>query len=309
MTGELIGNLRTCPSPSSLRSTAWRPGGAVIALACDFRIAAENAKLAFPFNRVGLCGADMGAGWLLPQLVGLGRATEILMFGEAVPAARALEIGLVHRVVGDAAAARPRRRPWRKAGERSGVRARHDQDHAQPRGAYGPAAGAGSRSASAADLHADRRLPRGLSRLYREARAALFRTLAHAVHVIAAVGAHGRLAAWPLAREGPAWSIRSQGLAIPQPEPSPQAIVADLAGCGLLAHCVPKLSEAGEAGALPIGRLCLLRAALAYRSPLYDLMFVMQGWAVTPWPRPARPSSDGLTCRRWPPEPRSPPWD
>ncbi|HNN93578.1 MAG TPA: acyl-CoA dehydrogenase family protein [Pseudomonadota bacterium] len=80
-----------------------------------------------------------------------------------------------------------------------------------------------------------------------------------------------------LAREGAGLVDQVAGLAIPEPEPSPQAIVADLAGCGLLTHCVPPLSEAGEAGALPIGRLCLLRAALAYRSPLYDLMFVMQG--------------------------------
>lgn len=107
MTGELIGNLRSLPKPVVAAINGVAAGaGAVIALACDFRVAAENAKLAFLFNRVGLCGADMGAGWLLPQLVGLGRATEILMLGEAVPAARALEIGLVHRVVSDAAAAR-----------------------------------------------------------------------------------------------------------------------------------------------------------------------------------------------------------
>ena len=107
MTGELIGNLRTLPKPVVAAINGVAAGaGAVIALACDFRVAAEKAKIEFLFNRVGLCGADMGAGWLLPQLVGLGRATEILMLGEPVTAARALDIGLVHRVVADGDAAR-----------------------------------------------------------------------------------------------------------------------------------------------------------------------------------------------------------
>jgi len=43
----------------------------VIAAACDIRIAAESAKIAFLFTRVGLSGADMGAAWLLPRIVGL----------------------------------------------------------------------------------------------------------------------------------------------------------------------------------------------------------------------------------------------
>jgi enoyl-CoA hydratase/carnithine racemase len=59
----------------------------------------EAAKLAFLFVRVGLAGADMGAAYLLPRVVGLGRATEILMLGDPVPAARCLEIGLANRVV------------------------------------------------------------------------------------------------------------------------------------------------------------------------------------------------------------------
>jgi enoyl-CoA hydratase/carnithine racemase len=51
------------------------------------------------FVKVGLAGADMGAAWLLPQVVGLGRATEILMLGEPILAADALAIGLANRVV------------------------------------------------------------------------------------------------------------------------------------------------------------------------------------------------------------------
>jgi enoyl-CoA hydratase/carnithine racemase len=72
--------------------------GAVIALACDFRVMSATAKIAFLFVKVGLAGADMGAAWLLPQVVGLGRATEILMLGDPIPAQRALEIGLVHKL-------------------------------------------------------------------------------------------------------------------------------------------------------------------------------------------------------------------
>ncbi len=103
LTGELIGNIRALPKPvvAGINGTA-AGAGAVIALACDLRVAAESAKLAFLFVRVGLAGADMGAAWLLPQIVGLGRATEILMLGEPILAPAALQMGLVNRVVADA---------------------------------------------------------------------------------------------------------------------------------------------------------------------------------------------------------------
>ena len=65
-------------------------------------------------------------------------------------------------------------------------------------------------------------------------------------------------------------------LAIPDLEPDPRTIVADLAHAGLLAHCVPG-NDAVPGHELSIRTLCLLRSALSYRSPLYDLMFVMQG--------------------------------
>src|SRR5262245_20150927 len=102
MTCDLIKNIRRCPRPviAALNGTA-AGAGAVIAAACDFRIAAESAKIAFLFVRVGLSGADMGAAWLLPRLVGVGRATELLMTGEFIDARRATEIGLYNRVVPD----------------------------------------------------------------------------------------------------------------------------------------------------------------------------------------------------------------
>jgi enoyl-CoA hydratase/carnithine racemase len=100
MTGELIGAIRALRKPvvGALNGVA-AGAGAVIALACDFRVMSEEAKIAFLFVKVGLAGADMGAAWLLPQVVGLGRATEMLMLGEPVRAPEALSMGLVHRVV------------------------------------------------------------------------------------------------------------------------------------------------------------------------------------------------------------------
>jgi enoyl-CoA hydratase/carnithine racemase len=73
--------------------------GAVLALASDLRIASERARFAFLFSRVGLTGADMGAGYLLPRVVGLGRAFELLLLGDTIDAATAERYGLVNRVV------------------------------------------------------------------------------------------------------------------------------------------------------------------------------------------------------------------
>jgi enoyl-CoA hydratase/carnithine racemase len=100
VTGALIASIRRVRKPvvAAINGTA-AGAGAVIALACDVRIASDNAKLAFLFPKVGLCGADMGAGYLLPRVVGLGRASELLFTGDAIGADEALRIGLVNRVV------------------------------------------------------------------------------------------------------------------------------------------------------------------------------------------------------------------
>lgn len=99
-TGDLILAMLRCRRPivGGLNGTV-AGAGAVIAAACDIRIAAEEAKIAFLFTRVGLSGADMGASWLLPRLVGHGRAMELLMTGDFIDAAEALRIGLYNRVV------------------------------------------------------------------------------------------------------------------------------------------------------------------------------------------------------------------
>ncbi len=103
MTCKLIENMRKLEKPilASLNGTTCG-AGAVIATAADLRIAAESAKIAFLFTKVGLCGADMGAAWLLPRIVGLSNATELLMLGDFISAQRAKEVGLYNKVVPDA---------------------------------------------------------------------------------------------------------------------------------------------------------------------------------------------------------------
>jgi enoyl-CoA hydratase/carnithine racemase len=99
-TGALIASMRRCGRPivGALNGTV-AGAGAVIAAACDLRVAADTAKIAFLFTKVGLAGADMGAAWLLPRIVGLSRATELLLTGEFLTAQEAERIGLYNRVV------------------------------------------------------------------------------------------------------------------------------------------------------------------------------------------------------------------
>jgi enoyl-CoA hydratase/carnithine racemase len=99
MTGALIASMRALPKPVIAAVNGVAAGaGAVIALAADFRIAVPSASFAFLFTRVGLAGADMGAAYLLPRVVGLARATELLMLGDRISAERALQIGLVNGI-------------------------------------------------------------------------------------------------------------------------------------------------------------------------------------------------------------------
>jgi len=100
LTCELIRNMRALPKPiiASLNGTV-AGAGACIALASDIRIAAAEAKIAFIFVKVGLAGTDMGATYLLPRVVGLAKATELLMTGDFVEAAEAAALGLYNRVV------------------------------------------------------------------------------------------------------------------------------------------------------------------------------------------------------------------
>ncbi|HEX6145976.1 MAG TPA: enoyl-CoA hydratase family protein [Acidimicrobiia bacterium] len=103
MTGSVVERMRRLPMPVVAAVNGVAAGaGAVIALAADLRIVSESASFHFLFTKVGLAGADMGSAYLLPRVVGLGRATELLLLGEGVDAERAVSIGLASRVVADA---------------------------------------------------------------------------------------------------------------------------------------------------------------------------------------------------------------
>ena len=102
ITGNLIRSICETARPVvAAINGACVGAGAVIAAACDLRIAAERAKFGYIFPKVGLCGADMGAAWLLPRIVGDGHARELLLFGDVIDAQTALRIGLVNRVTPD----------------------------------------------------------------------------------------------------------------------------------------------------------------------------------------------------------------
>jgi enoyl-CoA hydratase/carnithine racemase len=102
MTGDVVKSMRECPIPiiAAVHGTA-AGAGAVLALAADFRLLARSARFAFLFTKVGLAGADMGAAYLLPRLVGLGRATQLLMLGDTLGAEAAERYGLAGQVVDD----------------------------------------------------------------------------------------------------------------------------------------------------------------------------------------------------------------
>ena len=92
--------MRGCPQPIiGLLHGAACGAGFSLALACDVRFAAPNARLNAAYLRVGLGGCDMGAGYLLPRLVGLSVASELLMSGRFIHAERAKAVGLVSDIV------------------------------------------------------------------------------------------------------------------------------------------------------------------------------------------------------------------
>jgi enoyl-CoA hydratase/carnithine racemase len=100
LTCDLVAAIRKAPQPvvAAINGIAFG-GGSAIALACDLRYASPGAKISFSFR--GLSGADMGACWLLPRIVGLGRASDWLLSGATVGAGEALAAGLVTRVLPD----------------------------------------------------------------------------------------------------------------------------------------------------------------------------------------------------------------
>jgi enoyl-CoA hydratase/carnithine racemase len=102
MTGDVIRAMRECPIPIIVKIQGIAAGaGSVIALAADFRIVGASGRFAFLFTKVGLSGGDMGAAYLLPRVVGLGRATQLLMLGDTIDAPTADRYGLVSELVPD----------------------------------------------------------------------------------------------------------------------------------------------------------------------------------------------------------------
>ncbi|MHC4222518.1 MAG: enoyl-CoA hydratase family protein [Planctomycetota bacterium] len=102
MTGDVVKAIRLLDKPVIAAVNGLAAGaGAVISLASDLRVLAESAYFRFLFTQVGLTGADMGAGFLLPKVVGLGKATEMLMLGDKVDAQTAERFGLANKVVPD----------------------------------------------------------------------------------------------------------------------------------------------------------------------------------------------------------------
>ena len=102
MTGDLIRAMRevSVPIVSGIQGIA-AGAGSVVALASDFRVVTQSARFAFLFTKVGLSGGDMGAAYLLPRMVGAGRATQLLMLGDTIDAATADRYGLVSELVAD----------------------------------------------------------------------------------------------------------------------------------------------------------------------------------------------------------------
>ncbi|TDU31931.1 enoyl-CoA hydratase/carnithine racemase [Panacagrimonas perspica] len=96
----IIRHMRACPQPIiTLVQGAACGAGFSLALASDVRYATPDAKMNAAYLRVGLGGCDMGAGYLLPRLVGLSIASEFLMSGRFIGAQRAQAIGLVSEIV------------------------------------------------------------------------------------------------------------------------------------------------------------------------------------------------------------------
>jgi enoyl-CoA hydratase/carnithine racemase len=100
MTGDLVKAMRGCPQPIIAAVGGVCAGaGAIMAMASDIRIASDDAKTAFLFNRVGLAGCDMGACSILPRIIGHGRASELLFYGRNMTADEGERWGFFNKVV------------------------------------------------------------------------------------------------------------------------------------------------------------------------------------------------------------------
>ena len=99
LTGHLVSAMRRCPQPIVAAVDGTCAGaGAILAMASDLRFGTERSKVAFLFVRVGLAGCDMGACAILPRIVGLGRAAELLYTGKSISGRLAHEWGFYNEL-------------------------------------------------------------------------------------------------------------------------------------------------------------------------------------------------------------------
>jgi enoyl-CoA hydratase/carnithine racemase len=99
LTGDLVKAMRSCPQPVIAAIDGVCAGaGAILAMASDLRLGTPRSKIAFLFTRVGLAGCDMGACAVLPRIIGLGRATELLLTGRSISAEEAERWGFLNRL-------------------------------------------------------------------------------------------------------------------------------------------------------------------------------------------------------------------
>jgi enoyl-CoA hydratase/carnithine racemase len=100
LTCDVVKNMRSLKKPIIAAVNGIAAGaGAILALASDIRLLSDRAKFAFLFTKIGLSGADMGACYMLPRVVGQGRATELLLSGDTIDAQECFRIGLANRIV------------------------------------------------------------------------------------------------------------------------------------------------------------------------------------------------------------------
>jgi enoyl-CoA hydratase/carnithine racemase len=99
MTGDVVKAMRACPQPIvAAVDGACAGAGAILAMASDLRLGTERSRVAFLFVQVGLAGSDMGACAMLPRIIGLGRASELLYTGRTLPGAQAYDWGFFNEL-------------------------------------------------------------------------------------------------------------------------------------------------------------------------------------------------------------------
>jgi len=100
VTEDAFDSLYRCAKPvvAAIRGICFG-GGFALALACDLRVASDDARFCSQFIKVGIGGCDIGISYTLPRLVGASRAHDLILTARVIDAAEAERIGLVNRVV------------------------------------------------------------------------------------------------------------------------------------------------------------------------------------------------------------------